>query len=150
MQCAPLLEKGLVLLIRELQGSLFDLAEDCVLVHCISADYKLGAGIAVEFQRRFDLRVALESLGGHTYPACIRVDNVLNLVTKGAYWEKPTYDNLTSALQLAKQICIREDITKLAMPRVGCGLDRLAWSRVKSILAEVFDDAGIDIIVCRL
>lgn len=38
--------------IREEQRDLFTVPTDYILVHCISADFALGAGIAKEFARR--------------------------------------------------------------------------------------------------
>ena len=46
--------------INEEKGNLFDLPSEYALVHCISEDCALGAGIAVEFQRRFKIRDILK------------------------------------------------------------------------------------------
>ena len=40
----------------EQYGNLFAVDKDYCLCHCISADYALGAGIAVQFNRAFNLR----------------------------------------------------------------------------------------------
>ena len=46
--------------IKHINGNLFKIAKETdYLAHCISRDYALGAGIAVEFQRRFQLREKL-------------------------------------------------------------------------------------------
>lgn len=36
--------------------------KDCYYAHCISRDYALGAGIAVEFDKRYDMRNRLLKL----------------------------------------------------------------------------------------
>ena len=41
-------------------------------------------------------------------------------------------------------------IKKLAMPKIGCGLDRCSWMEVESIILDVFDGTDIDITVCVL
>jgi O-acetyl-ADP-ribose deacetylase (regulator of RNase III) len=41
-------------------------------------------------------------------------------------------------------------ITKLAMPRIGCGLDRLQWTNVYDIICEVFEDMNIEIVICEI
>ena len=43
-----------------------------------------------------------------------------------------------------------EGITKIAMPRIGCGLDGLNWQDVKKALQDVFDNTDIEILVCVL
>lgn len=41
---------------QEIKKDLFTVDDKYYLAHCISSDCKLGAGIAVEFQKRFNLR----------------------------------------------------------------------------------------------
>ena len=71
-------------------------------------------------------------------------------VTKERYFNKPTYDSLRSSLQATKEHCVAHDVTELAMPRIGCGLDRLEWSKVSAIIDDVFKDSGIHITVHSL
>ena len=39
----------------------------------------------------------------------------------------------------------KNNITKLAMPRIGCGLDKLDWSIVKNLISDVFKNYNGDI-----
>jgi hypothetical protein len=41
-------------------------------------------------------------------------------------------------------------IKKLAMPRIGCGLDKLDWNTVEEIIEEVFEGADIEIVIYKL
>lgn len=145
--------------------------KNCYYAHCISRDYALGAGIAVEFNKRYKMSNT-SRLMAKDYPEtlkqkCIRVDNVFNLVTKDKYWQKPTYLSLKESLIEMKNCIERKiysnkyykdiddrfidkDIYKLAMPKIGCGLDKLYWDKVESIIKEVFDDLDIEIIICYL
>ena len=41
-------------------------------------------------------------------------------------------------------------ITKLAMPCIGCGLDKLKWEKVREIIKEIFEDMDIEILICYL
>ena len=43
------------------------------------------------------------------------------------------------------RICKREEITKLAMPKIGCGIDGLDWEKVSKLIKIVFEDLDIDI-----
>ena len=130
--------------------NLFGCAYDRYLAHCISADYALGAGIAVEFQKRYYLRDVLKQRGTGAYPDCILIASVFNLVTKEKYWDKPTYQSLRQALQKMKDIVVKNDIKKIAMPKIGCGLDRLSWPKVREIVESIFADTDIDILVCYM
>jgi len=79
---------------------------------------------------------------------------VFNLVTKKNYWHKPTYDTLTQSLESRKSLILERadgsETVKLAMPLIGCGLDKLKWNKVKSIICDVFNDINIDITICYL
>ena len=144
--------------IIEKKMDLFSLSNDYVLVHCISEDCAMGAGIAKVFDKKFkemkkDLLYTLSYNDLH-YPISIlfmgKNQNVINMITKKNYWNKPTYENFTLALRNVTDICKKYNVTKLAMPKIGCGLDKLQWEKVKEIIEEEFKDIDIEIIVCHL
>lgn len=41
-------------------------------------------------------------------------------------------------------------ITKVAMPTIGAGLDRLPWQSVSEQIQRVFADTDMEILVCKL
>lgn len=143
---------------KEERRDLFSVSDDYYLAHCISADFALGKGIAVEFNKRFDMRQKLKDEFPdfiedymHRYKLdgeCILIDKVLNLVTKERYYWKPTYKSMKQALEMMKRVCVANDIHKVAMPKIGCGLDRLEWDKVSEIINDVFKDTDIKILVC--
>ncbi|GGH19915.1 macro domain-containing protein [Paenibacillus segetis] len=136
----------------ELKKDLFTMPEEYYLAHCISADAKMGAGIAVQFRKRFKLASLQERATRNELEVgkCYKVDRTLNLVSKSKYWHKPTYETLTMSIKSMKEICQQDSIHKIAMPEIGCGLDKLQWGRVKEILEEEFDETAIEITICRL
>lgn len=144
---------------REEIRDLFSVSEDYYLSHCISADFGMGKGIVVEFNKRFDMKSKLQSkypdylnqyahhrIGGD----CILEGRVLNLITKERYFHKPTIITMRLALQKMKKICIENNIIKIAMPTIGAGLDRLSWSAVSEQIRLIFDDTDIEILVCKI
>lgn len=132
----------------EIQQDLFKMPENYALAHCISADYALGAGIAVQFDKRFNMRKRLKSVGSKTFPDCIHIDQVYNLVTKRFCWQKPTYDTLRAALEQMRDMAVADKDKYLAMPQIGCGLDKLNWESVRAIIKQVFSSTDINIVVC--
>lgn len=136
---------------REIYGDLFQVDKKYYLAHCISADFALGKGIAVEFNKRFNMKQKLHNqfLVNADYPTCCMIDNVFNLVTKEKYWHKPTYQTLREALvDMCKHI-ERYDIKYVAMPMIGAGLDRLEWSKVSDLIQDVFKDIDVEILVVK-
>lgn len=143
--------------INEVQMNLFNVRQGYYLAHCISGDYALGAGIAVQFDDEYNMRYKLHKYypipDGAKYAnvgSALLVDNVFNLVTKPRCFHKPTYDSLYDTLMDMKVQCQEMDIEKLAMPRISAGLDRLDWEKVRDIIEDVFGDTDIDIVVCYL
>lgn len=128
-------------------GNLFDVDDSYYLCHCISADFQLGKGIAVEFNNRYNMKQQLnfKYVVFGDYPVALLVDNVFNLVTKDRYWNKPTYETLKSALLDMRRQMIEKGIKKIAMPQIGAGLDRLAWFRVSEIIKDIFKDDDVEI-----
>ncbi|WP_342480704.1 macro domain-containing protein [Paenibacillus sp. FSL L8-0340] len=137
---------------QEIKKDLFSMPEDYCLAHCISADAKMGAGIAVQFRKRFKLSSLQEKANRNELLVgeCYKVERVFNLITKSKYWQKPTYDTLTLSLRAMKEICLQEAVNQIAMPEIGCGLDKLQWEKVKEIIMKEFSDTPVRITVCRL
>jgi O-acetyl-ADP-ribose deacetylase (regulator of RNase III) len=46
-----------------------------------------------------------------------------------------------------KQHCEEHDVKKLAMPRIGCGLDRLDWNEVREIIKQTFQEINIELTI---
>lgn len=144
-----------------------------VLVHCISSDAALGAGIAKAIDEKYQERERLlkffgEHLhwDGHGYGIITPLLNIedvssrfqiCNLITKEKYWQKPTYTSLFESLEYVKQtLKAVEDYAKrdglklkIVMPKIGCGLDRLSWPRVKEMIAQ-WAELEFDVTVCYL
>ena len=140
---------------------LFSVSDEYYLAHCISADFMLGKGIALEFNKRFNMKQKLynqcpnylinyqkfKNTIYHTSD-CIMVDRVFNLVTKERYYHKPTYKSLTNSLETMRDICFQYNIKKIAMPTIGCGLDKLEWNKVSMIIKNIFETTDIEILIC--
>lgn len=140
------------MIFKEEKRDLFSVDDKYYLAHCISDDFALGAGIAVEFVKRYNMRAELKNqypngIGG---VGCVLIDNVFNLITKEKCYHKPTYKTLEKSLELMCDIIVKKDIKYLAIPKIGCGIDRLDWEQVKEIIKEVFNNVDIEILVCHI
>jgi len=128
--------------------------------HCISSDFALGAGIAVQFDKKFDMRHKLIRMypKGYNAPGCILIDRTFNLVTKNICTEKPTYNNLTIALNYMRSWVNYKGIYRIAMPRIGCGRDKLSWDIVRKLIETIFSESdtpfytpeNLEIMVCYI
>lgn len=141
------------MIITTVKKNLFDMPQGYYLAHCINASFELGAGIAKTFNSVYNMRFKLvKRHGNYVYHGgdALLVDNVFNLVTKNTRWDRPTYDSLRESLEMMKEYMCFLDITKIAMPKIGCGLDRLSWDEVYDIICEVFEGMDVDIVICEL
>lgn len=93
------------------KGDLFQMPREYYLAHCISADFALGAGIAKQFDRVYNIKFKLNNRYGNTplkerVGQAYLVDNVFNLVTKEMYYQKPTYEMLTKCLKEMRTVIL--------------------------------------------
>jgi O-acetyl-ADP-ribose deacetylase (regulator of RNase III) len=135
--------------VTEERKDLFTVGEEYYLAHCIAADLRMGAGIAVPICQKFSVRTRIRASGESLdYPTCILTPPVFSLITKKISSAKPTYGALGEALLKMKAIALEKDIRKIAMPKIGCGLDRLQWGVVRPMIERVFEDTDVEILVC--
>lgn len=143
---------------HEEKRNLLSLPQGWAIAHCISADFSLGAGVAKQIDDVFNMKEMLNlhwgAISGYEdqwdVPCCLPCLNVFNLVTKEKHWHKPTLDSLRSALEELYDFVVELGIKKLAMPKIGCGLDRLDWEDVSPMIQEIFQDCDVEIMICYL
>lgn len=130
---------------KERQQDLFTVDDSYHLVHCISADFGMGRDkLQTCYSGYLD-----EFIRNNYKSACLMMGHVFNLITKERYWQKPTYETMRGALEQMKKLAVGNGVKRIAMPIIGCGLDRLDWDKVSTIIQEVFSDTDIEILVCK-
>lgn len=140
----------------EEKNDLFNYEGKAWLAHCISSDFGMGAGIVVEFNKRYNLKRHMiknfirNNWNNKGYCIPVKEYKVFNLITKNKVYEKPTYQTLKQSLEHMKKYAISYKIDTIAMPLIGCGIDMLNWDKVREIVKDVFSDTNLNIIVCRL
>lgn len=75
---------------------------------------------------------------------------VYYLTTKQKFSDRPTYETLRSSLETMKSHCVEHNVTNLAMPAIGCGLDGLYWPRVKDMIKDIFQELNMSITIYLL
>ena len=140
-------------MINEINGDLFTCPENSSLAHCVSVHLHMNLGIAKIFKTKYKYVSVLKDQNVGIGGVAILQDNnrfIYYLVTKKSYWNKPTYYSLEKSLNTMVSHCIENNVKKLSIPRIGCGLDKLKWDKIKEIIEKVFKDTGIDIDVYYL
>lgn len=141
----------------EINEDLFKQDKRFHLTQCVSADAgddmrAMGLGIAVEFNKRFDMKNKLRKYANtHLIEVgnAILIDQTFNLITKEVYYGKPTNVTMHIALKSLKKIVEEQNVKYLAMPKIGSGLDKLKWIDVSGFIQNIFKDVDIEIKVCK-
>jgi hypothetical protein len=71
------------------------------------------------------------------------------MITKKFSGEKPTMQTLSVVLKSLLVKMKAMNLTKLGIPKIGCGLDGLDWTQVKQLIANIFAGSRISITVCN-
>jgi O-acetyl-ADP-ribose deacetylase (regulator of RNase III) len=134
----------------EARMDLFDVDESYHLAHCIATDLCMGKGIAVPMNERFDLRRQMREIDQARllHPTCVLTGRVFNLITKSRSWDKPTPEHFLASLRKMRDMCVEKGVGRLAMPRLGCGLDRLPWPSVRDAVKKEFFETDVEVLVC--
>lgn len=140
--------------LKVIHGDLFEIADaETSLAHCVSSDYRLSKGIAKSFREKFGRIRELEESGTKVGGVATLKDNnrfIYNLVTKVKCSDKGDYHILQKSLEAMREHAEEHKVKKIAMPKIGCGLDRLSWPAVRTIIKNVFRHNSIQITVCHL
>lgn len=144
------------MLFKEIQGDLFQASKEYALAHCISSDCAMGAGIAKQFVSRYPgikdycQNQPIRGIGSVIKYQAPDGRTIFNLITKEKFFHKPTYDTLMMALFTLRSQMLQDNLKKLAIPRLGCGLDKLDWNKVKYLIQYIFQNTDIEIVVYHL
>ncbi|XP_067643106.1 ADP-ribose glycohydrolase OARD1-like [Eurosta solidaginis] len=136
--------------LTEIEGDLFTAPQTHSLAHCVGADFAMGAGIAVKFKQIYGQVDELLAQGVQSGGVAVLQDKdryIYYLVTKPQSWDSPTYDSLRSSLTAMREHMRKHKVQKLAIPRIGCGIDGLEWDKVSNELCTVFGGEELEIVV---
>lgn len=137
-------------LFRRVEGSLFTAPVDYSLAHCVGADLHMGAGIAVTFRRKFGKTAQLRRQNIQTGGVAVLKNGkrfIYYLTTKRLSTQKPKLFDLIKSLIAMRAHMKKNGVTKLAIPKIGCGLDRLQWDEVFDVLKRIFSKLPIEIVL---
>jgi hypothetical protein len=136
--------------IVEVEGDLFQATEDYALGHCVSKDFKMSKGIALEFRRKFgQIDKLLLQNKQVTEIAAIKCDqrSILYIITMDSHHQKPTYETMFYAIKNLPKFCESNNLNKVALSKIGSGYDQLNWEQIRTMLRYIFKNSEIKIMV---
>ena len=133
----------------EIQGDVLQSTDS--IAHCISAEFKLGAGIFRSIRRRFPSQYPDEEAIASKviWPQWIPESQhfVYHLITKARFFHKPTYKAFRASLEATQRHAESNNVQRISLPQKWCSLDKLDWQKVRKLIHEVFQPTSIDVTV---
>ena len=114
------------------------------IAHCVSADFHMKRGLASAITYRNQEHRQLRYKTQNYLPPGSLVSYFdrsnqryfYNLVIKKRFFQKPKA--LQISLMALRRHLVRHNIQALSIPRLGCGLDKLHWPTVFSLVYQIF------------
>lgn len=146
--------------VTEIAGDLFALSvvyPDAALAHGCNLKGAMGAGIAVEFKRRWHdmylryreqcLSRTPPALGGVMIYEASDGRVIYNGYTQPVPGRTATYEAVRSVMRIIRMSMDQRGIKRLIIPRIGCGLGGLEWTRVREEVEGAFWNSDIAVLV---
>jgi O-acetyl-ADP-ribose deacetylase (regulator of RNase III) len=139
-------------------GDLFDLGLPAIGHGCNCAG-AMGAGIAVEFKRRFPgmyLEYRRRCLHGSFRLGDIFVWDrdpgvvVYNLATQPMPRPSASLDAIATSARAALADAEQRGLARLGVPRLGAGLGGVVWPEVATVLRRAGKDSSVELVVVSL
>ena len=141
-------------MLTEIQGDLFAVPGPDALAHGVNCQGVMGAGIAVEFKRRWPVMFhryyvacANGSLVAGTALACPETSPrwIYCMATQAIPGPFARDEYIMPALGGVVEHAQRNGVKRIGMPRIGCGLGGLSWDDVRPLVERAAKD--VDIVV---
>ena len=89
---------------------------------------------------------------GQVYPfwGSTAIRYIYNLVTEERFCDKRNLSTLPKTLEAMKTHAIKTDVSTIAIPKLGCGLDQMNWQEVVKVLRDIFDYVELKNVVYTL
>ena len=146
------------LVIEERTGDLFAQPDLAALAHGCNCAGAMGAGIAVEFKKRYPAMykayraLCLEKRfrPGDVFTWQEGGVTVFNLGTEEHWRKGATLEAIEDSVVAMVREAARREVTKVGIPRIGAGYGGLAWEDVRAVIERAAEGAGLTLVVVTL
>ena len=140
---------------RFTRGNIFASEDIRAYAHGCNCAGAMGAGIAIEFKRRwprmyaeYAARCADGRFGlGDVFEWSEGEHTIYSLGTQEHWRKKAQIPALTKALAKMLDLATHAGIERVGLPRIGAGLGGLDWTRVKKVITEAGAETKVTMVV---
>ena len=130
--------------VRDLNADLLSMPVYYNIAHCIPADFTVYGVTAQRIDDVYDLvdLIKHDYMDWEVRPDVGDVNylkNVFTLFATPKKYARPSMEDLRKCVANLAQECVDLGIMHLAMPRIGCGHNKLKWDEVKDMICEEFE-----------
>lgn len=130
--------------VRDLNADLLSMPVYYNIAHCIPADFTVYGATAQRINDVYDLvdLIKHDYMDWEVRPNVGDVNylkNVFTLFATPKKYARPSMEDLRKCVANLAQECVDLGIMHLAMPRIGCGHNKLKWDEVKDMICEEFE-----------
>jgi O-acetyl-ADP-ribose deacetylase (regulator of RNase III) len=137
------------------KGDIFAAPEIRAYAHGCNCAGAMGAGIAIEFKRRwprmfeeYAARCADRRFGiGDVFVWSEGEHTIFNLATQEHWRKKAQIPALAKSLTKMLELASHAGIERVGVPRIGAGLGGLDWARVKKVMLETAAETKVTMLV---
>lgn len=132
-----------LIMVRDLKKDLLDMPVYYHIAHCIPADITFYGDTAKRINEFYNMGEALardfmDFSGEYKVGTAILINNVFNLIATERKHKRPVMDDLYECVYDMATYCASIGIKYLAMPRIGCGHNKLEWNDVREMIVSTF------------
>ena len=136
------------------KGDIFESGADCIF-NTVNCEGYMGKGIAYQFKTRFpdnNKKYVEECKKGHLKPGIIlsfyeKGITIINFPTKDKWRQPSRISYIEDGLKAFVKILPELNVSKIAIPPLGCGNGGLDWNDVKQLIEKELSDCDIDIVL---
>lgn len=114
---------------------------------CAPRDLKTIYGIVDEILNKYGgrskLRKQNKKVGECYFQVYTNVHNVIYLITREHSTSRPSYEYMYKAIDELLKYCKENNIKENAIPKYRCGIDKLDWSEILTLLNNKLINNGI-------
>lgn len=145
-------------MIEFIKGDLFAYPGLSAIGHGCNAAGAMGAGIAVEFKRRWpDMYLAYRKLcfDGSYKPGDVFLWQaqdvvIFNLCTQASWRTHATLEAIERSVLATLVMANERKLMRVGLPRIGAGLGGLDWNEVKSLLTRLSESSQVTLVVFEM
>lgn len=130
------------------RGNIFTIDGILNYAHGCNCAGAMGKGIALQFRNKFPemysqyklLCKNLKFHPGDVFDYKYELGHIYNLGTQLSWKSKAKLEYIRLSVSRMCELAIKDNVTKIAMPTIGCGLGGLSWRDVKNEINLILHD----------